>query len=166
MFKIKQNKNNTTNNNTYSEWGGGDLCPHSLNCPDWVFLSQGSRIHSTGPHSLLHPFLAAGVQCIMLLPSFCNLLPFWWPFLLFSSLLRSEPQAKKMGKDENGNRIGTHRFIQHFFFSAQKGNLCNLVQNVDIFLNKCWQGWANSSKSVYSRAQFLTHWDIYSYDIC
>lgn len=41
-----------------------------------------------------------------------------------------------MGEDENGNRIGTYSFIQHIF-SVHRGNLYNLVQHVDIFLNKC-----------------------------
>lgn len=153
MLKLKKKKKATQCR--YLEWGR--VFPHSFFKLSWVCLSQSSRIYSANPRSLLHHFLAAGVHSIMLFPSFCNLLPFWWPFLLFSSLLRSEPQAKKKwGRMKMETELAL-TVPSSTFFSTQKGNLCNLVQNADIFLNKCWQGWANFSKSVYSRALFLTH---------
>lgn len=131
----------------------------SLNCTTWAFLRQG--VYSAGPVSNKVLTLKSFPQSWCTVHSTASF--FFVTYCLFGNLSFSSPafsevshRQKKWGKMKMETGLAL-MFSSSTFFSVNRGNLYNLVQNVDIFLNKCWQGWANFSKSVYSKDHFLGH---------
>lgn len=121
-----------------------------------MFLSQDSRIHSTGrvSNTVLNPFYSifwlvfcSASCCFPLCVTYCHSGDLSCSSPAFPEVSH-RPKKKSQTKLER-MKMETElalTFLSSTFFCVRRGNLYNLVQNVDTFLNECRQGWTNFSK--------------------
>lgn len=120
---------------------GRDLCPHCFFKPSRLGVPQ-LRFKDSQYKSILKVLNAFCILFWLLVCSASHCFPLFVTYcrpgdLFFSSFLRSEPQAKKKGGRMSMETELALTVSSSTFFSVHRGNLYNLVQNVDIVLNKC-----------------------------